>query len=77
MAALHLAAAAPERTVAEYWEDESPLINIVKGVYPKVVDGHVHLGEEPGLGVTLDEGMLDRIAVETVTIDKNTPSIAQ
>jgi L-alanine-DL-glutamate epimerase-like enolase superfamily enzyme len=42
-----------------------------------VVDGHVHLGEEPGLGVTLDEGMLDRIAVETVTIDKNTPSIAQ
>lgn len=77
MAALHLAAAAPERTVAEYWEDESPLINIVKGVYPKVVDGHVHLGEEPGLGVTLDEAMLDRIAVETVTIDKNTPSIAQ
>jgi L-alanine-DL-glutamate epimerase-like enolase superfamily enzyme len=42
-----------------------------------VVDGHIHLGEEPGLGVTLDEDMLDRIAVETVTIDRNTPSIAQ
>lgn len=77
LAALHLAAAAPERTYAEYWEDESPLINIAKASYPKVVDGHVELGEEPGLGITLDEAMLDKMAVETVVIDRNTRSIAQ
>jgi L-alanine-DL-glutamate epimerase-like enolase superfamily enzyme len=77
LAALHLAAAAPERTYAEYWEDESPLINIAKASYPKVVDGHVELGEEPGLGLTLDEAMLDKMAVEMVIIDHNTRSIAQ
>jgi D-arabinonate dehydratase/D-galactarolactone cycloisomerase len=77
LAALHLAAAAPERTYAEYWEDESPLINIAKASYPKVVDGHVELGEEPGLGLTLDEAMLDKMAVEMVVIDRNTRSIAQ
>lgn len=77
LAALHLAAAAPERTYAEYWEDESPLINIAKASYPKVVEGHVELGEEPGLGITLDEAMLDKMAVETVVIDRNTRSIAQ
>ncbi len=77
LAALHLAAAAPERTYAEYWEDESPLINIAKASYPKVMDGHVELGEEPGLGLTLDEAMLDKMAVEMVVIDQNTRSIAQ
>lgn len=77
LAALHLAAAAPERIAAEYWEDESPLINIAKGAYPKVVDGHVELGEEPGLGVSLDEAVLDRMAVETATIDASTASFAQ
>jgi D-galactarolactone cycloisomerase len=77
LAALHLAAAAPERTYAEYWEDESPLINIAKASYPEVIDGHVQLGEEPGLGVTLDEEQLDRIAVEVIKIDSSTPSIAQ
>lgn len=77
LAALHLAAAAPERTVAEYWEDESPLINIARGAYPKVVEGNIELGEEPGLGVVLDETLLDRMAVETVTIDGTTQSLAQ
>lgn len=77
LAALHLAAAAPQRTVAEYWEDESPLINIAKGAYPEVKDGYVELSEEPGLGVTLEEGALDDMAVENVVVDKSHKSIAQ
>ncbi|PWG61482.1 mandelate racemase/muconate lactonizing enzyme family protein [Spiribacter halobius] len=77
LCALHLAGAAPERTVAEYWEEESPLINIAEAAYPEVRDGHVQLSDKPGLGVALDEGVLDRMAVETVTIDASTGSLAQ
>lgn len=77
LAALHLAAAAPERTVAEYWEEDSPLIDIAEAAYPEVVDGHVHLGEAPGLGVELDEEKLDAMAIETVTINADSKTYSQ
>ncbi len=77
LAALHLAAAAPERTVAEYWEEDSPLIDIAEAAYPEVVDGHVHLGEAPGLGVELDEDKLDAMAIETVTINADSKTYSQ
>jgi L-alanine-DL-glutamate epimerase-like enolase superfamily enzyme len=77
LAALHLAAASPERTIAEYWEDESPLIDIAAGAYPAVNKGHVQLSETPGLGVEIDERELDRLAVETAVIDPSTKPLAQ
>lgn len=77
LAALHLAAAAPERTVAEYWEEDSPLIDIAEAAYPEVVDGHVHLGEAPGLGVELDEEKLNAMAIETVTINAESRTYSQ
>ncbi len=77
LAALHLAAAAPERTVAEYWEEDSPLIDIAEAAYPNVVDGHVELGETPGLGVDLDEARLDAMAIETVTINAQSKTYSQ
>lgn len=77
LAALHLAAAAPERTVAEYWEEDSPLIDIAEAAYPEVADGHVHMGEAPGLGVELDEEKLDAMAIETVTINADSKSYSQ
>ena len=77
LAALHLAAAAPERTVAEYWEEDSPLIDIAEAAYPDVVDGHVELGEAPGLGVVLDEQRLDAMAIETVVINADSKTYSQ
>ena len=77
LAALHLAAAAPERTVAEYWEEDSPLIDIAEAAYPEVADGHVELGETPGLGVELDEEKLDVMAIEAVTINPNSRTYSQ
>jgi len=77
LAALHLAAAAPERTAAEYWEEDSPLIDIAEAAYPPVTDGHVQLGDAPGLGVELDESRLDAMAIESVTIDANSQTYSQ
>lgn len=77
LAALHLAASSPESIAAEYWEDDSPLINIAKGAYPEVIDGHVTLSETPGLGVTINEEALSDIAVEKSVIDASTATIAQ
>lgn len=77
LCALHLAAASPQSAVAEYWEDDSPLINIARGAYPEVIDGHVVLSDEPGLGVELSEDALDSIAVEKAIIDADTATISQ
>ncbi|SHH36314.1 L-alanine-DL-glutamate epimerase [Cognatiyoonia sediminum] len=57
--ALHLAATIPDANCHAVWACQDMLtIDIADGRGPRNIDGHLHLPEEPGLGVHPDENML-------------------
>jgi L-alanine-DL-glutamate epimerase-like enolase superfamily enzyme len=57
--ALHLAATIPDDNCFAVWACQDMLtVDIAKGRGPRNIDGHLHLPEEPGLGVEPDEDAL-------------------
>ena len=59
--ALHLAATIPDHNVKAVWACQDMLtVDIAGGRGPRNTDGHLHLPEEPGLGVAPDEGALGK-----------------
>lgn len=63
--ALHLAATIPDDNCFAVWACQDMLtVDIAGGRGPRNIDGHLHLPEEPGLGVEPDESTLgDPVAV--------------
>lgn len=66
--ALHLAATIPDDRMLGVWACQDMLtLDIAGGRGPRAQNGHLHLPEEPGLGVHPDEGALgDPVAVYQV-----------
>jgi L-rhamnonate dehydratase len=62
-ASLALLAAIPEAPLFEFCVEDSPIRNQLVRNRFEVVDGHVHLRDDPGLGVELDMDVLERYAV--------------
>ncbi len=57
--ALHLAATIPDENCHAVWACQDMItLDIAGGRGPRNTDGHLHLPEEPGLGVFPDENML-------------------
>ena len=57
--ALHLAATVPDANCRAVWACQDMLtVDIAAGRGPRNIDGHLHLPEEPGLGVHPDEDAL-------------------
>jgi L-alanine-DL-glutamate epimerase-like enolase superfamily enzyme len=63
-ATLHLAAIVPDIPFVEYTVSESPLRRELVRSSVKLADGIASIPQEPGLGVELDEAILDRYRVE-------------
>jgi L-alanine-DL-glutamate epimerase-like enolase superfamily enzyme len=62
-ASLHWMAAQPDGDLVEYCLRPSPLMrNLVRNL-PPLVDGHVPVPDGPGLGIELDEDVLERFRV--------------
>ena len=63
--ALHLAATIPDINCHAVWACQDMLtVDIAPGGGPRNINGHLHLSEEPGLGVHPDENLLgDPVAV--------------
>ena len=63
--ALHLAATIPDHNCYAVWACQDMLtVDIAGGRGPRNIDGHLHLPEEPGLGVAPDQEALgDPVAV--------------
>ena len=60
---LHFLAAAASAFVLEYCVEDSPLLTeLVQEQFP-LVDGQVTVPDAPGLGVTLDEDVIERYRV--------------
>ena len=62
-ASLHGLAAVPHGEVFEYCMAESPLRHDLTHEKFAVVDGYVHVPEGPGLGVTINEDIVERYLV--------------
>ena len=62
-ASLALLASIPEAPLLEFCVEDSPLRTQLARDPFQVVDGRVHLRDEPGLGVEIDEDVLERYAV--------------
>lgn len=62
-ASLHMLAALPNSTWFEYCVEQSALRQTLTRQRFPVVDGFVHVPEEPGLGVDLDEAVVERFLV--------------
>ncbi len=59
--ALHLAATIPDHNMLGVWACQDMLTcDVASGRGPRNIDGHLHLPEEPGLGVHPDEDALDK-----------------
>ena len=57
--ALHLAATIPDQNIRAVWACQDMItVDVANGRGPRNVDGHLHLPEEPGLGVHPDEDAL-------------------
>jgi galactonate dehydratase len=69
-AALHLAAATPNFTIQEHFNDfaEAYVKQVAPG-NPEVVDGYFTLPDGPGLGVTLDEDLVRANPKRTIRFD--------
>ena len=66
-AALHLAACTPNFKIQEHFNDfdEDYVLQAAPGL-PKVVDGYFSLPTAPGLGVTLDEAVIEAHPMQNV-----------
>lgn len=62
-ASLHMLAALPNSVWFEYCVEQSALRQTLTRQRFPVVDGFVHVPEEPGLGVELDEAVVERFLV--------------
>ncbi len=62
-ASLHFLAALPNSSLLEYCVEQGPLRQTLTREKFAVVDGFVAVPQEPGLGVTLDEAVLERYRV--------------
>ena len=62
-ASLHMMAALPNSSWFEYCVEQSALRQTLTRQRFPVVDGFVHVPEEPGLGVELDESVVERFLV--------------
>ena len=62
-ASLHGLAAAPHGQVFEYCMADSPLRHELTRERFEVVDGYVQVPEAPGLGVTVDESIVEKYLV--------------
>jgi L-alanine-DL-glutamate epimerase-like enolase superfamily enzyme len=62
-ASLHFLAALPNSSLLEYCVEQGPLRQTLTREPFAVVDGFVDVPQEPGLGVTLDEAVLERYRV--------------
>ncbi len=62
-ASLHWMAACPEGDLVEYCLRPSPLIRHLVRNLPPLVDGRVPVPDGPGLGIDLDESILERYRV--------------
>ena len=57
--AAHLAQSIPQEFIQAGWSCQDMLtLDVAPGSGPRCVDGFITIGEEPGLGVTPDEGIL-------------------
>ncbi len=63
-ASLHALAAVPGGEMFEFCMSESPLRHELTRERFKVKDGYVHLPEGPGLGVTVNEEVVERYCVD-------------
>lgn len=63
LAALQVAAAAPELWLLEYMFIDNPLQQIFAGGYPRPVNGMIAVPDGPGLGLELDLDAVDRYTV--------------
>ncbi|MDG2259241.1 MAG: enolase C-terminal domain-like protein [Paracoccaceae bacterium] len=63
--ALHLAATIPDQNIRAVWACQDMItVDVANGRGPRNIDGHLHLPEEPGLGVHPDEDALgDPVAI--------------
>jgi D-galactarolactone cycloisomerase len=59
----HLQTALPNRALQEYETFDSPFVHGLFTERPAVIDGKVTLPETPGLGITLNEDVIDRYLV--------------
>nr|CAA9291806.1 mandelate racemase/muconate lactonizing enzyme family protein [uncultured Armatimonadetes bacterium] len=62
-ASLHLLASIPNAPLLEFCVEESPLRTELAREPIRVVDGMVRVPEEPGLGVELDEAVIERYRI--------------
>ncbi len=62
LAALHAAAAAPVLDMVEYMIIDNPLRDLFTEAYPECVDGRIHVPQNPGLGLTLDEAKIKQFS---------------
>lgn len=62
-ASLHFLAAVPDAFVLEYCVEDSPLLNELTCEQFPLVDGFVHVPQDPGLGVTLNEKTIEKYRV--------------
>lgn len=63
-ASLHFLAALPNSSLLEYCVEDSPLRQTLTRQRFPVVDGYVAVPQEPGLGVELDDDVLERYRVQ-------------
>jgi L-rhamnonate dehydratase len=62
-ASLHLIANQPSTDLIEYSEQGSPLNTSLVKPRPAMVDGHVHVPQGPGLGIELDDAVIERYRI--------------
>ncbi len=62
-ASLHVLAIVPQAEVLEYAVTDSPLRNELTHERLELVDGYVHVPDAPGLGITINEDVLERYGV--------------
>lgn len=60
LASLHLAAAAPTLKTYEYMFIDNPLMQLFTEPFPKAADGYVHVPDRPGLGLDLDDEIIEK-----------------
>jgi len=62
-ACLHFLASRPSAFILEYCVEETPIRQDLTRQKLKVVDGYIEVPEEPGLGIELDEKVIERYRV--------------
>jgi L-alanine-DL-glutamate epimerase-like enolase superfamily enzyme len=59
-AGMHVAAASPSGWILEYSLGANPLLHELAKEKFRVVDGMIEIPDRPGLGVTIDDGFVER-----------------